>query len=262
MFNWIYDFPPWFGTILLGLLFASFNTLGVHYIRPAIRPLVAELSDENTLISNAMSVYSVMFGLLLGMLAVITYQNLNDAQNVSDNEANAISTLYQNVVSFAEPDKGNLISALRGYTLTVIEKDWPEQRKGRVSDASVKSLGEFRAILFSIIPKSETEKIFLTETVRQFNNLASLQRARLNKILNSMPVVLWQVLVSGVFICIMMMWLFDATPQAMLVLSGISSFALGAVIGLIVLLDNPFLGDLSVSTDAYELVLKQLMGGR
>jgi hypothetical protein len=262
MFNWIYDFPPWFGTILLGLLFASFNTLGVHYIRPAIRPLVAELSDENTLISNAMSVYSVMFGLLLGMLAVITYQNLNDAQNASDNEANGISTLYQNVASLAEPERAAMLEALRGYTLTVIDKDWPEQRKGRVPDASVKSLGEFRQILFSITPKSEIEKIFLTETVRQFNTLASLQRARLNKILNSMPAVLWQVLVSGVFICIMMMWLFDATPQAMLVLSGISSFALGAVIGLIVLLDNPFLGDLSVSTDSYELVLKQLMGGR
>jgi hypothetical protein len=262
MMNWIYDFPPWFGTILLGLLFAAFNTMGVHYIRPAIRPLVAELSDENTLISNAMSVYSVMFGLLVGMLAVITYQNLTDAQAVADSEANAVATLYQNVASFPEPEKTVLIGSLRNYIITVVDKDWPEQQSGKVPDASVKSLDEFRQALFAFKPKSEGDNILLMETLRQFNNLASLHRARLNKILSSMPAVLWQVLVSGVFVCIMMMWLFDASAQAMLVLSGISSFALGAVIGLIVLLDNPFLGDLSVSPASYELVLRQLMGGR
>jgi hypothetical protein len=262
MFNWIYDFPPWFGTILLGLLFAAFNTMGVHYIRPAIRPLVSELSDENTIISNAMSVYSIMFGLLLGMLAVITYQNLTDAQSVVDNEANAVATLYQNVASYPEAERAVMLGALKGYTVTVIEKDWPEQQAGRVPDSSVKSLDEFRKALFAFTPKTEGEIILQAETVRQFNNLASLHRARLNKILSSMPAVLWQVLVSGVFICIMMMWLFDASAQAMLLLSGISSFALGAVIGLIVLLDNPFLGDLSVSPASYELVLRQLMGGR
>jgi hypothetical protein len=261
MFNWIYDFPAWFGALVLGFSFVAVNTLGVHYIRPLIRPLVAELSDENTLISNAMAVYSVMFGLLLGMLAVITYQNLASSQAVVDSEAASIGALYRNVSSFPEPERTALRDSLKEYTRYVIDEAWPLQQRGLVPKGGVQKVDKIQKQLFSFEPKTDGQRAIFAETLRQFNTFFMFRRARLNAITTSMPPIMWQTIVGGVGICLVMMWLFDASTKAMLVLSGVTAFALGAVIGLVALLDNPFLGELSVAPDAYKLIYNQLMEG-
>jgi hypothetical protein len=261
MFTWIYDFPGWFGALFFAFLFVAFNTLGIHYIRPTIRAVVADIKDLNDLVSNAMAIYSVMFGILLGMLAVITYQNLTDAQSVADSEATAIGALYRDVSSYPEPVGPQLQASLKEYTRYVIKEAWPLQRRGLTPKGGVERVTAFQNILYSFEPKTEGQKLIHGETLRQFNEFVVFRRARLNSISTSMPPILWQIMVGGSAICLVMMWLFHAHTRAMLLLSGISAFALGAVIGLIMLMDNPFLGELSVSSAPYELIYKQLMTG-
>jgi hypothetical protein len=261
MFTWIYDFPGWFGALFFAFLFVAFNTLGVHYIRPKIRAVVADIEDVNDMVSNAMSIYSVMFGILLGMLAVITYENLTDAQSIADSEATAIGALYRDVSSYPEPIATELRTSLKDYTRYVIDEAWPLQRRGLTPKGGVPRVSAFQTLLVRFEPKTEGQKLIHGETLRQFNEFVVFRRARLNSTTNSMPPILWQVMVGGSMICLMMIWLFDAHTRAMLLLSGISAFALGAVLGLIMLLDNPFLGELSVSAAPYELIYKQLMAG-
>jgi hypothetical protein len=262
MFTWIYDFPGWFGALFFAFLFVGFNTLGIHYIRPKLRAVVADIEDVNDLVSNAMSIYSVMFGILLGMLAVITYENLNTAQSVADSEATAIGALYRDVSSYPEPIRSELRGSLKEYTRYVIEDAWPQQRRGIVPKGGVERVNVFQEQLASFEPKTEGQKLLHGEALRQFNQFIVFRRARLNSVSNSMPTILWQIMVGGSAICLVMMWLFDAHTRAMLLMSGISAFALGAVIGLIMLLDNPFLGELSVSSAPYQLIYDQLMTGR
>jgi hypothetical protein len=261
MFTWIYDFPGWFGALFFAFLFVAFNTLGIHYIRPKIRAVVADIEDVNDLVSNAMGIYSVMFGILLGMLAVITYENLTEAQKVADSEATAIGALYRDVSAYPEPIGSQLRISLKDYTRYVIDEAWPLQRRGITPKGGVERVTTFQNLLVSFEPKTEGQKLIHGETLRQFNEFIVFRRARLNSISISMPPILWQVMVGGSVICLVMIWLFDAHTRAMLLLSGISAFALGAVIGLIMLLDNPFLGDLSVSSQPYELIYQQLMAG-
>jgi hypothetical protein len=259
MFTWIYDFPSWFGALFFALLFVAFNTLGVHYIRPKIRAVVADIEDVNDLVSNSMGIYSVMFGILLGMLAVITYENLTEAQTTADSEATAIAALYRDVSSYPEPIGTELRTSLRDYTRYVIDEAWPLQRRGITPKGGVERVSIFQKRLMGFEPETEGQKLIHGETLRQFNEFVVFRRARLNSTTTSMPPILWQVMVGGSMICLMMIWLFDAHTRAMLLLSGISAFALGAVIGLIMLLDNPFLGELSVSSAPYELIYQQLM---
>jgi hypothetical protein len=262
MFTWIYDFPGWFGALFFAFLFVGFNTLGIHYIRPKLRAVVADIEGVNDLVSNAMSIYSVMFGILLGMLAVITYENLNSAQSVADSEATAIGALYRDVSSYPEPIGSELRASLKEYTRYVIQDAWPQQRRGIVPTGGVERVNVFQKQLASFEPKTEGEKLIHGESLRQFNQFVVFRRARLNSVSSSMPSILWQIMVGGSGICLMMMWLFDAHTRAMLLMSGISAFALGAVIGLIMLLDNPFLGELSVSSAPYQLIYDQLMAGK
>jgi hypothetical protein len=261
MFSWIYDFPSWFGSLFFAFLFVAFNTLGVHYVRPKIRAVVADIENANDLVANAMAIYSVMFGILLGMLAVITYQNLTDAQSVADSEATAIGALYRDVSSYPEPTGTALRTSMKEYTRYVIDDAWPLQQRGIVPKGGVERVSAIQDVLFAFEPKTEGQKLVHGETLRQFNEFVVFRRARLNSTTTSIPSILWQIMVGGSVICLVMIWLFEAHTRAMLLMSGISAFALGAVIGLIALMDNPFMGELSVSSQSYELIYQQLMAG-
>jgi hypothetical protein len=261
MFYWIYDIPSWVATWMFVIVFVAANSLGVYYIRPLIRPLVADLSDENNLIGNVLSLYSVMFGLLMGTLAVVTYQNLSNSQQIADNESTAIAALYRDAQSYPEPERAQITSAIKTYTVYVINEAWPLQQKGTVPKGGIALVDEIQKPLFQFEPKTPGQEAVHQETLRQYNNFVLMRRARLAAVNNAIPSVLWWTMVSGSVVLMALMWMFDASRRALLVLSGIAAFALGSMTGLIALMDNPFRGELSVSSAPYQLVVDNLMGG-
>lgn len=259
MFYWIYDLPASVAAILFAIAFVAFNTLGIFYLRPHIRPLVSDLRDENNLIGNVLSLYSVMFGLLLGTLAVVTFQNLADAQKTADNEATAIAALYRDISAYPEPHGPKLTEMLRQHTRYIIEEGWPQQQRGLVPKGGVKQLDEFQAVLYGFEPRTKGQEALHAETIRQYNQFVIVRRARLNAVEASIPAILWQTIAAGSIVCLMLMWLFDASRRALVTLTGVAAFALGSMIGLIALMDHPFRGEVSVSSDPYKLIYENLM---
>jgi hypothetical protein len=259
VFYWIYDIPSWQASVGFIALFLVINGLGVYFIRPLIRPLVAELTDENNLIGNVLSLYSVMFGLLMGTLAVVTYQNLSDSQKLVDTEATAIAALYRDFQSYPEPERSQLSASLKEYTRYVIEEAWPLQRQGTVPKGGVTRTDSIQKPLLAFEPKTRGQEALHTETLRQFNAFVVARRARLGAVQNAIPSILWWTMASGSLVLMSLMWLFDASRKALLVLSGIAAFALGSMTGLIALMDHPFRGELSVSSEPYRLVFESLM---
>jgi hypothetical protein len=259
VFYWIYEIPSWLASAGFIATFLAINCLGVYFLRPWIRPLVADLTDENNLIGNVLSLYSVMFGLLMGTLAVVTYQNLSDSQKIVDAEATAIAALYRDLQSYPEPERSQLTGAVKEYTRYVIEEAWPLQQQGIVPKGGVTRTDGIQKPLFGFEPKTPGQAAMHQETLRQFNSFVVARRARLGAVLGAIPSILWWTMGSGSLVLMMLMWLFDASRRALLVLSGIAAFALGSMIGLIALMDHPFRGELSVSVEPYRLVFENLM---
>ena len=74
----------------------------------------------------------------------------------------------------------------------------------------------------------------------------------------SLP-VLWYTVAVGALLNMILMWMFDLRLSLHLLLGGILSFFLATMISLIVLMDHPFRGEVSISPQAFELVYDQLM---
>ena len=70
---------------------------------------------------------------------------------------------------------------------------------------------------------------------------------------------MWYTVAVGALINIFPLWLFDLRLGIHLLLGGILSFFLATMISLIVLMDHPFRGEVSVSPAAFQLVYDQLM---
>jgi hypothetical protein len=76
--------------------------------------------------------FGVIYGLLLGLLAVATYQNRLDVAKSNANEASSLSALYRNITAYPEPSRTELQNLQKEHTRYLIEDAWPQQRKGIV----------------------------------------------------------------------------------------------------------------------------------
>ena len=79
----------------------------------------------------------MIYGLLLGLLAVATYQNLSDVEKTVGNEAAALGALYRDVSAYPEPARSEVQAMIRDYTRYVIDEAWPLQQKGIVPPGAV-----------------------------------------------------------------------------------------------------------------------------
>jgi hypothetical protein len=71
--------------------------------------------------------FGVIYGLLLGLLAVATYQNRLDVAKDNANQASSLSALYRNITAYPEPSRTELQNLLKEHTRTL------SRRHGRSS---------------------------------------------------------------------------------------------------------------------------------
>jgi len=108
----------------------------------------------NDLVGFAFSSFSVLYDLLLGLLAVAAYQNFSAVSDIATREAAALTSLYLDTKGFPPAFRDELQSDLREYTRTVIEESWPLQRKGIVPRGGIVKVMKFRADLVSFEPSN------------------------------------------------------------------------------------------------------------
>lgn len=211
------------------------------------------------MVGFAFSSFSVLYGLLLGLLAVAAYQNFSSVSDVVTKEASSLASLYRDLQGYPEPVRSDLRAKLAEYTRYVIEESWPQQRKGIIPSGGTERVSAFFDDFIAFKPQDNREMIIHAEAFRQFNNFIEVRRERLANVTTGIPSVLWWVVAIGALLTIALVWLLDMDIHVHLILGGVLALFLGIVIFLIAAMDNPFRGEVSVGPDAFQLVYDSLM---
>ena len=262
MFDWlyvIYDIPSTQLALMISIGFVLFYWVGCIFIRPFLRMFLRGRSSMNDMVGYILSCFCAFFGLLLGLLTLAVYQNYCEVEKNVGREAIALTALYQDVKSYPEPLGQNLNWLLRDYTRYVIKYAWPLQRQGIIPDGGRVRVNAFHEKLISFDPTTKGEEILHAEALRQFNVFFEARRMRLHSVTTGIPQVLWYVVLVGALINIAIVWMFDMKIVAHLLLGGLLVFFLGSMIFLIAAMDNPFRGEVSVSSEAFDLVYKTMI---
>lgn len=259
MLYWIYDYPAWAIGLLFATVFVAVAWIGTFVARKTVHAWVHREPRANEMIGFALSSFFVLYGLLLGLLAVAAYQNFSAVNDIVDKEASSLAALDRDFSSYPEPIRGRLLDQLREYTRYTIEDGWPQQRAGIVPKGGSERITSLSKVLFAFEPVTKGDEIKHAEALRQFNHLIEMRRSRLANVTTGLPPVLWWVLALGSLLSIMLIWLLDMEIHVHLILGGALAAFLGIVIFLIAELDNPFRGDLSVGPDPIVLVYESLM---
>jgi len=256
---WIYDLPTWAMGIVITLSFLLPALLGLMAGRTWIYRTF-RLSDEtNESVNGFVAGAGVLYGLLLGLVAVATWQNYDSANTLASKEASSIAALYRDVCAFPEPERGRLQDHLEKYLHYVIDVAWPAHRRGEVPRGGTIILSKFQGVLAAYQPTTANQQGILSEALTAFNKLVEARRMRMDSVATGLPSVFWVVILAGAVLSIALTYTFHLPAlKTHLLLTGIFSLFVGFLIFLVAALDNPFRGELSVSPGSYTLVLQGL----
>src|SRR3990172_5825853 len=108
MFDWVNNVSAVAAFAIVTFAFVTVCWLGILALRPAVRSLVQRQPGLNETVGDFLQYFGVIYGLLLGLLAVAAYQNLSDAEKTVGNEAAALGALYRDVSAYPEPDRSEV----------------------------------------------------------------------------------------------------------------------------------------------------------
>lgn len=256
---WIYDYPTWVIGPLFVAVFVAVTWGGIFLTRATVHSWLHHDKRANEMVASALSNYFVLFGILLGLLAVATYQNYSTVGDIVDREASSLSALYRDVSAYPQPIRSQLQEGLREYTRFTIGEGWDQQRRGIVPLRGSKLITSVLETLLAFNPSTDREKLIEQETLRQYNNKVELGRARLSSVTTGLPPVLWWVVAFGALLNIALIWMQDMEIHVHLILGAILASILGAVIFLIAELDHPFRGEVSIGPKSITRVYESVM---
>jgi hypothetical protein len=259
MFYWIYDIPTWQLGALFAVIFVGVTWLGIIFVSPILKFWFRSQEGINDLVGYALGAFGVFYGLLLGLLAVATYQNSWNVGETVSREAASLAALYRDVSAYPEPIRSDLKKRLQDYTRFVIDKAWPAQRKGQIAQGSVKMMDEFQQVLTQFEPSTKGQEALHAETLRQYNDMILLRRMRIDSVGVGIPGVMWYVVAVGAIINTLLILCFRVRFDIHLVIGGVLSFFVGVVIFLVAAMDHPFRGEVSIGPDSFELIYTSLM---
>jgi Protein of unknown function (DUF4239) len=258
--DWIYDIPRWGGTFLFAAVFVGFTWLGLVLIRPWVRRHAADQPDWDALIGAILAAFVVFYGITLALIAVSSYQSFAAANQVVGREAATLGTLYRAVSNYLEPMRGELQTMLRDYTRYVIEEAWPAQQRGDIPEGGTVRVTAFEEKLLSFQPQTRAEEILHAETLREFDEFVDYRHQRLESLSTGLPDVLWFVVGVGAVVNAVLTSLFDVKRLTVhLLLAGLMSLFVSQMVFMIVAMDKPFRGEVTVGSDDFQLMQRSLM---
>lgn len=247
---WIYDHPTWMWGSLLVAGATLLACLGLAAFHGCVD--VRMRRAHNDLAGFSIAIISVVYAVLLAFIAVATWEAFSSAEAVVQEEAGYIGNLYRDTEGFPDAVGQPMRQRLREYADTVVQAEWPVQQAGELPSAGWRPLHELHALLVRYEPRTRGEAVVEAEFLRTLNALYKAREQRLTAAAGHIPVVIWWIIAIGGALTTAFTYLFGFEDFRLhLTMTGAVAASLALVVVLIVALDWPFRGEVSVSPEAY-----------
>ncbi|AUD06156.1 bestrophin-like domain [Spirosoma pollinicola] len=257
---WMYNLPTWGLALLIVTFFVVLALLGLTFTHQRLHQSGAADSIDNGTVGWFFSAVSLLYGLLLGLLTVAAWGSYNQATIIASQEASASAELYRDLAAYPDTTRDAMRKQIKAYVTVIISQTWPAQRRGLLPDSETVVLNQFQKRLLNQRGLTPEQLVVHSETIRAFNGLIDLRRQRQEALTAGVPAVLWLVVLLGAVATIGFSYCFVVTSYRLhALLTGILAGMVGLLVFLLVALDHPYWGEVSVSPDAYQGVLRTLM---
>jgi hypothetical protein len=242
-------------TLLLGIgivsVFVAISVGGLLVVRRFVSH--HRLKIHNDVAGAIFNTLGVAYTVLLAFVVVIAWQNFDKCSVNVEKEANCIVDLYRDSVAFPKNFRDVTRSIIKEYAISVVREEWKLLAIGQESSHSHELVKKIWEQYGSYEPETENEKIFLAESVRKLNEMGELRRLRLMDSRTGIHPILWGVIITGGIITILFTFFFGSENlRAQILMASMLAMVIALILFIILLLDFPFTGALSITSGAFK----------
>ena len=207
---------------------------------------------HNDLAGFTIAVIGVLYAVLLAFIAIATWESFSKASDIVENESDFAGGIYLDTQGLPQAKGQPIREAVARYVSVVINDEWPIQRAGKTPDQGWKPLRELNTAIATIQPQNLGEAVIQAELLKTRNELYQTRSSRLSADQGHVPGVVWWIVFFGAAITTGFTYFFGYQNFGMHVaMTGTLAATLALVVVLIVALDWPFRGKISVTPDPF-----------
>jgi hypothetical protein len=239
--------PAWMLFLLVVCLPMALACAGLLLVRRWMKK--PEDEEHNILVTGMFATVSLIYTVLLAFLIISVWEMYHAASQSVSQESAALVTLARDTELLPQPLRGQVLGELRSYTLYMMHDEWDTMRRGStmqdIAAPQALTISTHLWILFRRLPPSTMD----AEMLRSLDFLSEQRVARLLESQNSLPGIFWFVLVVGAIMTISFSFILRvANPRLHIFMVLLLTCAITLCLWLIILMNNPFVGTMQVSS--------------
>jgi len=245
MQNLLYLSPP-VSFFIVSAITTFLSLAGLYLVR---RKYSAEVLKENhevaAIIFNA---FGLFYGVLIAFVVFVTWNGYDEATKNLQMEASEALDIFHIAEAFPDPAGKIIRQGLRDYVAAVYNDEVPRLSEGDINLYSGGAHTNLRTLFSQIDTTTLPNKELYAESLRCLNNLAQYRRMRIFAGNDTVPPVIWLVLlVGGVFAVSYTFFFAMKNIRAQYLIATTLTVTVTSILFLIYVLDHPFTGTSRVS---------------
>jgi len=244
--DWIYSNPTWLWGTVVVVLSTAIACAGLLVFDRLVPIKIRR--EHNDLAGFTISIVSVLYAVLLAFIAIATWESFSKASEIVENESDFAGGMYLDTQGLPQAKGQEIRDSIARYVGVVVDVEWPLQRAGKMPDQGWRPLHELAGEIATIHPQNLGESVIEAELLRSWNNLYVARSSRLSAVESHVPSVIWWIIFFGAAITTGYTYFFGSEHLGMhMAMTGTIAATLALVVVLIIALDWPFRGDISIT---------------
>jgi hypothetical protein len=251
--------PPVSFSIVCGIT-TFFALTGVHLVR---KKYSAEVLKENhevaAIIFNA---FGLFYGVMVAFVVFVTWTGYDEARKDLQLEASEALDIFHSAEAFPDTAKKIIQQGVRDYIASVNNDEVSRMSQGETSLYTGGAHTNLRALFNQIDATSIPNRELYAESLRCLNNLAQYRRMRIFAGNDTVPPVIWLVLLVGGTFAVSYSFFFGMKNiKAQYLITATFTVTLTSILFLIYVLDHPFTGTSRVSLEPLKQTMASMQEG-
>jgi hypothetical protein len=245
------QFPFMVSIIIISVISIAF----FHTIQKIVRKKIPhELLIENHAVGGFLyNAVCVIYAVLIAFVVFVIWGNMEETNSKIEKEANNLLSLYYDASVYPDSLKLEIQSTIRDYVKRVTNEEWKSLSDGNQDADAMKSFIKLNRIYLSVNPNLVPNIEVLSQAMKNIHELREFRRHRILSSKNSMPDILWIVLILSSLILVAFTFFFSTKNiWHQYVMTAFLVFVCVLVLYVIFVLDHPFVGQNAITPDAFQ----------
>ncbi len=237
--------------IIISVICITIFLLITKIIRKKIsHELLIENHEVGGFLYNAVC---VIYAVLMAFVVFAIWTNMAETNSKIEGEANNLQNLYYDASAFPDSIKTDIQSTIREYVKRVTNEEWQLLSEGKQDSLAMRQFVKLNRIYLSIKTEQVSNIEVLSQAMKNIQELREFRRHRILSSKQSMPDILWLVLILSSVILVAFTFFFSTKNILhQYIMTAFLVFVCVLVLYLIYVLDHPFVGQDAITPDAFQ----------